>query len=213
MKAFVLCLAALPAFAGEYAVLASGFRIHADRHEKAGGVIQLFNAHGVTELPASEVVRFETEEYAPPEAGPAPASAAAKSDAAGAPSPEELVRSAAQRAVIPPELVHSVAKAESALRQDAISHKGAIGIMQLMPATAAALSADPRDPKQNTEAGAMYLRELLERYDGDVAKALAAYNAGPGAVDKYKGVPPYRETRAYVNRVIRDYKRRVGEVD
>ena len=59
----------------------------------------------------------------------------------------------------------------------------------------------------------MYLRELLEKYDGDVAKALAAYNAGPGAVDKYKGVPPYPETRSYVNRVIRDYKRRVGEVD
>ena len=71
----------------------------------------------------------------------------------------------------------------------------------------------PLPAAQNTEAGAKYLADLLTKYNGDVAKALAAYNAGPGAVDKYKGVPPYRETRSYVNRVIRDYKRQTGEVD
>ena len=76
-----------------------------------------------------------------------------------------------------------------------------------MPGTAAALHADPHDPKQNVDAGAMYLRELLLKYDGTVSKALAAYNAGPGAVDKYHGVPPYRETINYVNRVIQLYEK------
>ena len=126
-------------------------------------------------------------------------------------SPRQLVERAANKAGLPPELVHSVAKAESALRVDAVSPKGAIGLMQLMPGTAAQLQANPRDPEQNADAGAMYLRELLLKYNGDVAKALAAYNAGPGAVDKYKGVPPYRETRTYVNRVIRTYRQLGGE--
>ncbi len=85
--------------------------------------------------------------------------------------------------------------------------------MQLMPGTAAELNADPHDPKQNAEAGARYLRDLLVKYDGDVQKALAAYNAGPGAVAKYNGVPPYSETRSYVNRVILDYKKRSGITD
>jgi soluble lytic murein transglycosylase-like protein len=210
MKALVVCLLALPAFAGEFAVLSSGFRIHADRHERAGDTVRLFNRQGVTELPAGDVIRFEKEEYTPLTAPAAQAATPPDSTPPNPVSPQELVRDAARRAVIPVELAHSVAKAESGLRPDAVSKKGAIGIMQLMPGTASALSADPRDPKQNADAGAMYLRELLERYDGDVAKALAAYNAGPGAVDKYKGVPPYPETRSYVNRVIRDYKRQVG---
>ena len=83
--------------------------------------------------------------------------------------------------------------------------------MQLMPATAAMLEADPTNPEQNTEAGARYLRDLLAKYNGDVAKALAAYNAGPGTVDKYGGVPPYPETVSYVNRVIDNYKKLGGE--
>ena len=109
---------------------------------------------------------------------------------------------------LPPAFVHSVAKVESALRSDAVSPKGAIGIMQLMPATAAALSADPHDPAQNVEAGARLLRELLikyENYPDQVRRALAAYNAGSGAVDRYNGVPPYRETQAYVEKVLQNY--------
>jgi soluble lytic murein transglycosylase-like protein len=104
--------------------------------------------------------------------------------------------------------VRSVAKAESGYHVDAVSPKGAIGLMQLIPGTAAALNADPHDPAQNVEAGARYLRDLLLKYENDphqVSKALAAYNAGPGAVDKYKGIPPYRETIDYVNRVVKDY--------
>ena len=210
MKAFFLWALALPAFAGEYAILSNGFQVHADHHEKVGETVRLYTEHGVTEIPAALVTTFENEEYTPPKPAPTqlpvPVSPAAV-------SAQDLVRAAAKQAAIPVELVHSVAKAESGLRQDAISSKGAIGIMQLMPGTASDLGADPRDAKQNTEAGAKYLADLLTKYDGDVAKALAAYNAGPGAVDKYKGVPPYRETRSYVNRVIRDYKRQTGEVD
>lgn len=212
MKWLLVCALALPACAGEYAVLCNGFQVHADRHEKTGDVVRLYTRDGVTELPAATVIGFEPEEYTP--LAPAQASVQPRPDATAAqPSAQELLKDAARRASIPVELVHSVAKAESRLRQDAVSNKGAIGIMQLMPATAAELGADPRDPKQNTEAGAKYLADLLTKYNGDVAKALAAYNAGPGAVDRYKGVPPYRETRSYVNRVIRDYKRQTGEVD
>ncbi|MGH9658710.1 MAG: lytic transglycosylase domain-containing protein, partial [Bryobacteraceae bacterium] len=79
--------------------------------------------------------------------------------------------------------------------------------MQLMPATAKHYGVDPRDPAQNIEAGAAHLRELLLKYDGDAQRALAAYNAGPGAVHKYNGVPPYAETQTYVNRVLNKYKK------
>ena len=117
--------------------------------------------------------------------------------------------------------MHSVAKAESGYQPNAVSPKGAIGLMQLMPGTAAELNVDPHDPAQNAEAGAKYLRDLLLKYEHDphqVSKAVAAYNAGPGAVDKYKGVPPYRETVDYVNRVLREYekeqlKKKTGATD
>ena len=104
--------------------------------------------------------------------------------------------------------MHSLVKAESGYQVKALSPKGAIGLMQLMPATAADLHANPYDPKQNVEAGVAYLRELLVRYQNDphqVTKAIAAYNAGPGAVDKYQGIPPYRETIQYVTRVVQQY--------
>jgi len=118
-----------------------------------------------------------------------------------------MIDEAAARHGIPPNFVRSVAKAESGMRTDAVSRAGAIGVMQLMPTTAAALNADPNNPEQNIEAGTRYLRDLLLKYDGDAVKALAAYNAGPGAVDRYQGVPPYLETVTYVDRVIQDYKK------
>ena len=117
---------------------------------------------------------------------------------------------AAVHAGLPPAIVHSIARAESGYREDAVSPKGAIGLMQLMPKTAAELDADPRDPAQNAEAGARYLRDLLQKYENDphqVSKAVAAYNAGPAAVDKYHGVPPYPETVQYVNRVLRNTRK------
>jgi len=112
------------------------------------------------------------------------------------------LNSAAGRAELSPDLVEAVAWRESHLRQSAYSSKGAIGEMQLMPATARSLGVDPYDQDQNLRGGAQYLQALLHRYDGDVVRALAAYNAGPGAVDRYRGTPPFRETQAYVASIL-----------
>jgi soluble lytic murein transglycosylase-like protein len=195
------------AWAGEYAVLATGFRIHAQSHVIEGDSVKLSTESGVIVLPVSAVQSFEVEEYAPvPAAAPPPPEPV--SVATVSQDPKELLRQAAGRAGLPVGLVNSVAQAESGLQTNVISNKGAIGLMQLMPGTAAALNADPYDPKQNADAGAQYLADLLTKYRDDphqVTKAVAAYNAGPGAVDKYNGVPPYRETIDYVNRVVRQY--------
>lgn len=107
---------------------------------------------------------------------------------------------AAQR--LSPDLVRAVIQVESAFDSTAVSPKGAMGLMQLMPATAAEYGVtDPFEPGQNIAAGAAYLRRLLDRYDGRIELALAAYNAGPAAVERYGDVPPYRETRSYVKKV------------
>ena len=211
-----LLLAAITASAGEYVVLTNGFRIHADSHVADGSTVRLTTSQGVIELQASTVSGFETEEYTPPPP-PAPVQAVAlpakATEAVVDPrslTPREMVTRAAERAGLPPEFVHSVARAESGYRPDALSPKGAIGLMQLMPGTAAGLNVDPYDPAQNAEGGAMYLRDLLLKYENDphqVSKAVAAYNAGPAAVDKYKGIPPYRETIQYVNRVLKQYEK------
>ena len=203
----LLCSLVVCSSAGEYAVLSSGFRVHAESHETSGNLIRLHTHDGAIELPAATVVNFEAEEVMPAAPKPVVAPIAAVVPVSQPLTTKELVTQAAKLAGLPPALVHSVARAESAYQTKAVSNKGAIGIMQLMPGTAAALHADPHDPKQNVEAGAMYLRELLLKYDGTVSKALAAYNAGPGAVDKYHGVPPYRETINYVNRVIQQYEK------
>ncbi|MGI8989563.1 MAG: lytic transglycosylase domain-containing protein [Bryobacteraceae bacterium] len=198
-------LACGPVFAGEYAVLTDGFRIHADRHEAAGETVRLFARGGFTEMPAAQVSRYEQEEYTPPP----PNAPATLLTAPGAPAtPRDLVAAAAKRHGLPAAFVQSVAAAESAFRTDAVSPKGAIGLMQLMPGTAKVYGANPRIPEQNVEAGTKYLRELLAKYedkDDQVLRALAAYNAGPEAVHKYNGVPPYRETQDYVRRVLRYY--------
>jgi soluble lytic murein transglycosylase-like protein len=107
---------------------------------------------------------------------------------------------------VPPALVKAVIAAESLFDADAVSHKGAQGLMQLMPMTASKLGVvDPFAADQNVSGGVRYLREMLDRY-GDMRRALAAYNAGPKAVDRYRGIPPYPETRAYVQRVMTYYR-------
>ncbi len=103
------------------------------------------------------------------------------------------------------KLVRSVISVESAWRPDAVSPKGAMGLMQLMPGTARMLAVDPKDPVQNVEGGVKYLAQLSEKYSGDLEKTLAAYNAGPGRVDKYGGIPPFKETEAYVKKVLKLY--------
>lgn len=207
-----LMVAAAPAFGGEYVVFSSGLKLRADRHEQLGSVIRLFYNGGVTEVPATLVSGFEQEDVVTPE--PAPA---VEQLAPPIPRPEThqdpktMVRDAARRSGLPPEFVESVAQVESAFRPDAVSPKGAVGVMQLMPATAKTLGADPHDTAQNIDAGTRLLRELLIKYDGDVVKALAAYNAGEGAVDKYQGMPPYNETRWYVKKVIDAYQKAGGQ--
>ena len=117
-----------------------------------------------------------------------------------------LILDAARRGGVDPALVAAVVQIESAFLPRAVSPKGAQGLMQLMPATAAELGVtDPFAPDQNLAAGVRYLSGLLSRYDGDVRRALAAYNAGAASVDRYGGIPPYPETRAYVERVLEVY--------
>lgn len=113
---------------------------------------------------------------------------------------------------VSPALVRAVIQAESAWNTRAVSSKGALGLMQLMPSTATEYGVvDPFDPKQNIPAGVKYLKRLLDRYDGNAELALAAYNAGPGAVEKYgRTVPPYRETRAYVKKIVSVSEVRLG---
>ncbi len=119
-----------------------------------------------------------------------------------------MINKAAARHGLPADLIHAVASMESGYQQKARSSQGAIGVMQLMPSTARHLGADPSDTAQNIDAGTRLLRTLLLKYEGNpnqLALALAAYNAGPGAVDRFGGVPPYVETRQYVEKVIRRF--------
>jgi hypothetical protein len=203
--------------AAEVAVLDNGARLQAERVERDGERVILHTAGGGRiEFDAARVVSVEAS------AEPAPASnAGIAPPGSGAASPggpvdpaqvRDLVTEAALRYGLPPELVHGVAQAESAYRPEAVSNKGALGVMQLMPGTARRFSADPTDVRQNIDAGVRLLRTLLERYQDDpnpVRRALAAYNAGEGAVDRYHGVPPYRETEGYVERVLSLYWKNV----
>jgi soluble lytic murein transglycosylase-like protein len=183
-------------------------------------MVKLYRGEGVTEIPLSMITAFEPDEATPP--APLLAASAQLRPPAAAPQaspqppppvvlpapvtdPRMLVRAAAARAGLPAAFVESVAKTESGFDPAAVSPKGAIGVMQLMPSTAKAMGADPNDPEQNIDAGARLLRELLLKYNGDVVKALAAYNAGEPAVDHYQGVPPYPETQHYVNTVVNTY--------
>ncbi len=146
---------------------------------------------------------------------PQPPAAAAPTNAAttAPPSPatqafdiDQVVREASSKNRLDPDFVRSVISAESNFKVHAVSKKGALGLMQLMPSTAAQLGvADPFDPKANVEAGTAHLSALLDRYNNDPIKALAAYNAGAHRVKQYNGVPPYRETRAYISKIVRDF--------
>ncbi len=207
MRLWPILVFCLPALAGEYAVLATGFRLRAERHENMGATVRLYMERGFTDLPAAQVAGFEIDDYVPPPPAPA-GQPAAQPPTRESLTPRQLVDRAAAANGLPPEFVHSVAAAESGYRQEAVSPKGAVGIMQLMPETAKALGADPHDARQNADAGARHLRELLLKYKDDpyqLRKAVAAYNAGEAAVDRHNGVPPYPETLDYVRKVIARY--------
>ena len=217
-------LATLPCFAGEVAVLKNGFSIKHERREIVGELTRLYvNADGSSfvDVPTAEIEHFEA---APEEPHENPASAAFNKAAApglgagnrpatfpGRPVTDlsQVVNDASGRYRLDPDLVNSVIKAESGFHIRAVSPKGAQGLMQLMPGTASQLGVpNAFDPQANVEGGTRYLRELLERYNFDLVKALAAYNAGPQRVEQFGGVPPYYETRAYVAKIVKDFNKK-----
>lgn len=197
---FVLCgtVALLPA--GQIVTLQSGQVIRVEKADRDGDQIFFTTAAGITLLSESEV-RSIVEEPDPNRPVPAVAKP-------GKPDTRAIIRAAAKANGLTVKIVQSIASVESGMRTDAVSPKGAIGVMQLMPGTARQLGVDPNDVEQNIHGGARLLRDLLIRYEHDpdqVRKALAAYNAGPGAVARYQGVPPYKETQDYVRKVLRKF--------
>ena len=196
-------------FAAEYAVLQSGSRLRVERHESAGDRIRLHLPEGGTiDLAASAIEGFEPDDMLPA-AATAPATLPPAEDV------ETAIERLGAELGLPAALIHSVVAAESAYNPSAVSSKGAVGLMQLMPETARELQvADSLDPVQNLRGGTAYLKQLLERYEGrrdQLVRALAAYNAGPGKVDRYGGLPPYNETRLFVGRVIQRFLRLTEE--
>jgi soluble lytic murein transglycosylase-like protein len=204
IAAALLAFASLPASAAEMANLQNGFAIRHARHEVRGSVTRLYIAEtpdNYIDVPTAEILGFEEIE-APVVPAPAPAPAPAA-------NLDDMVSAASTRNNIDRDLILSVIRAESGFNPDAVSPKGAQGLMQLMPQTAARLGVqNALDPATNVEGGTRYLGQLLARYHNNVLLALAAYNAGPERVEQYRGVPPFRETRVYVTRIIRDFNRK-----
>jgi len=213
----LLAATALPCPAADTAVLRNGFSIRHERRQVIGTITRLYvdgDDTSFVDVPTAEIDHFET----------VPAEAAQREPGKNAPpsrlqmqSPagnihadlNEVVRAASGTYHLDPDLVNSVIRAESGFNVRAVSPKGAQGLMQLMPQTASNLGVQNAfDPKANVEGGTRYLRELLERYDFDLIKALAAYNAGPQRVEQYGGVPPYYETKAYIARIVRDFNKK-----
>ena len=207
------------AHAMEHVTLKNGFELDCVRRESVGNKIRLYLARNGSvamgdanylEVAADLVVRVETvadiQDPVTAVKSPNPATIMA------APTKEEMYEMLAHAGAahhIDEDLLASVVRAESGGHVTAVSRTGAKGLMQLMPGTATEMGVDDAfKPEQNIAGGTAYLDALLTRYHDNVALALAAYNAGPGAVDKYHGVPPYRETREYVARVIREFNRR-----
>jgi hypothetical protein len=195
------------------AVLRNGFTIAYSRHEGNQDTVTLWLCHAggtaYLTIPVDQIQGFEQPEPAPP---PTPTSlvtevAPLRSDTHN--PIRDVVDREARRHQIDPDFLASVIDAESRFNPSAVSPKGALGLMQLMPRTAVSLGVqNALDPAQNVEGGTKYLRQLLDQYHWDAVKALAAYNAGPEKVEQYGGIPPYRETRAYIARVIQEFNRK-----
>ena len=218
VMASMLLAAPFAAHATERVTLRNGFTLDCLRREPVGDRIRLYmDAAGTNymDVPSGNIVSVET--LPDPPAAPAAKPALAAAGQAPSASRAELTREeltellahAGEAHNIDADLLAALVRAESGGHAHAVSRAGARGLMQLMPGTAATLGvADSFAPAQNVEGGTRYLDQLLTRYQDNIALALAAYNAGPGAVDRYHGIPPFRETRAYVAGIIREFNRR-----
>lgn len=217
----VLCLVALAvtggaAFSAEIVELRNGFLVHVDHREKRGDMTRLYlddGSQNFVDVSDDQIVSSEEEPKPVAEPMPEPAAQPA-TNSDRKPTLEEIVLSACGKYGLDPDIIFSLIRAESDFDPKAVSHKGAQGLMQLMPETAAKLGvANPMDAAANVEGGTRYLQGLLEQYHYDLTKALAAYNAGPARVDQYHGVPPYRETITYINKIVRDlYARKLEKM-
>lgn len=213
-------LAAQSAHAGERVTLRNGFDYLCDHHAQIEGHTRIYLSAGednyIDRLP-EDIASIETVPDPQPapleskQSTPAAASHKSRNDAKLTEADlGEMLTKAGREHNLDVDLLASLVKAESGGNTRAVSRAGARGLMQLMPATAKDLGvADSFKPDENVRGGSSYLDALLTRYHDNLALALAAYNAGPDAVDKYHGIPPYRETRAYVARVIHEFNRRV----
>ena len=217
---------AIPAQAGELVTLSNGFAQACDHHEVVDGKYRLYTSKGMgsyIEFPVELIAEIEVvADPVPKPVAVAETTTLAAHPGVAAPSAadakltpgdlHEMLATAGSAHNLDEDLLASVVKAESGGNARAVSRTGARGLMQLMPRTAADLGVeDSFRPEQNVQGGSAYLDSLLTRYNDNLALALAAYNAGPAAVDKYHGIPPYRETQLYVARVIHEFNRRVKE--
>ena len=230
IPAAVLATLATTAWAAEHVTLRNGYEMRCDHHAEVEGHVRLYLSTGdnnYIEFAPKDIADVQPTTdpdpaLAPPLAlqkdqPPAIASEAPKTILALASQPNlspadlhEILAKAGGEHNLDVDLLASLVKAESGGNTRAVSRTGARGLMQLMPGTASQLGvADSFAPAENVRGGSTYLDALLVRYHENLALALAAYNAGPGAVDKYRGIPPYSETRAYVARVIHEFNRRV----
>jgi soluble lytic murein transglycosylase-like protein len=183
----------VPAASADYAVLRSGARLHVTGYELDGERVRLSVAGGTVEIAASQLIDVEPEDQFP---APPPVNADFGARYAN------LIHASAQRHGVDEKLIAHVIAAESNFDPKAVSRKRALGLMQLLPETAARYAVrNIFDPAQNIDAGTHYLKDLLARYSGNLRFALAAYNAGPEMVDRYGGVPPFPETQSYVRSI------------
>ena len=217
----LLCTAGPLAHAAEHVILRNGFELNCVRRETVGDKVRLYlsedRATPVSSGKAANYIEVSTNKILEidsiPDPSPVPAAESpAISETVSAPTQSEIHEMLAHSGAahhIDTDLLASVIKAESGGHIRAVSRTGAQGLMQLMPGTATDMGVqDAFRPEQNIAGGTAYLDELLTRYRDNIALALAAYNAGPAAVDRFHGVPPYRETQEYVARVIREFNRR-----
>jgi soluble lytic murein transglycosylase-like protein len=194
--------AAAPAARADYAVLRSGVRLHIAGYQLSGDRMRLTVTGGTVDVAASDIASIEPEENFTPNPPPPPE----ETNSNGSYGPYgKLIHDAAAKHGVDENLIKGVIAVESNFNPRATSRKQAQGLMQLLPQTAARYAvANIFDPAQNIDAGTHYLKDLLEQYRGNLPLALAAYNAGPEMVERYGGIPPFRETQSYVRRITTD---------